>query len=291
MTGNEIARALERIRQENRQGATALTRDAVKLVIEALQKGADRESLAQIAVALAGARPMMALVFDFANRLLFWLDEVPRESLETLCRRYLRQMEEANRLAIGRAMELMRPYRTAVIHSASSMVAELLERLHEEGHSMRLFCTESRPAREGLSMGRRLCEAGMDVTLVVDAAAGLAMREADLFLIGADGIGVEGVVHKVGTYPMALAAREEGVELLCLATTMKIWPKERGPLTEPAKPPEEIGATGCLGGMNRYFDMTPLRLFTNIVTEAGVERGADVGIRCGSLPLHQRLRS
>ena len=103
-------------------------------------------------------------------------------------------------------------------HSASSLVAEALQQAHAAGGVRQVTCTGSRPAGEGVTLARRLGEAGLPVRLVIDAAAASLLPECDLVLLGADTVCAEGLVHKIGTLGLALAAQNFGVPVYALAT-------------------------------------------------------------------------
>src|SRR5579859_3800255 len=64
---------------------------------------------------------------------------------------------------------------------------------------------------------------GLAVTLVADAACGVFIGEATCVALGADSVRSDGsVVNKVGSYPLALVAREAGVPVYVLCETLKI---------------------------------------------------------------------
>lgn len=69
-----------------------------------------------------------------------------------------------------------------------------------------------------------------------------------------DAVTEDAVVNKVGTYPVALAAREAGVGCYAIASTQKLLPARL--CRDPAGP----------------FEATPLALFDAVLTEAGPRR-------------------
>ena len=93
---------------------------------------------------------------------------------------------------------------------------------------LRVTVCESRPLREGVTTAARCAEAGHTVELITDAAAGvhldaLAGNSAALVLVGADAITPSGgVINKVGTRLLALAAADARVPLYVIATTDKV---------------------------------------------------------------------
>ena len=85
----------------------------------------------------------------------------------------------------------------------------------ERGRRVAVFADETRPLLQGSRLTAwELSQAGIDVTVLADNMAASLMRggEIDLVIVGADRIAANGdVANKIGTYPLALAARHHGV--------------------------------------------------------------------------------
>jgi methylthioribose-1-phosphate isomerase len=153
------------------------------------------------------------------------------------------------------------------------------------GKSVRVLSDETRPLFQGARLTAWECQKmGIPVTLLCDNAAGwvLSRGEVDRIIVGADRIAANGdVANKIGTYPLAILAREHGVPFyvaaptstldLSLASGREIPIEERAPeeVTEPrgvrVAPP---GVTA----INPAFDVTPHQLVAAIVTEKGIAR-------------------
>ena len=71
---------------------------------------------------------------------------------------------------------------------------------------------------------RALAAAGIEPWLVTDAALPLLISQASAVWIGADAVTDAGVLNKIGSYTLALAAREHGVPVWALATRRKFLP-------------------------------------------------------------------
>jgi translation initiation factor 2B subunit (eIF-2B alpha/beta/delta family) len=290
MSPESLHRIVEEIARHNRRGATALTRLAAEAFARAAREGTENERLRNAAVALAEKRPMMASIFDFSNRLLFFLDEAPSGGeTAAFCLGYLRKMEEDAERVVNGAAALLRGKKSVFTHSFSSLACEALLRVHERGRRLRVYCSESRPANEGVELARRLCEAGVEVTLATDAAAAMLIERAEAVLLGADGIGAFGLVHKAGTRPLLLAAGECGIPAWSLAPLSKFWPAARARPVEPPRPADEVAASGCFGVYNRYFDITPTALLRGFVTEEGVLKPEEAEKKCRQKAVHPML--
>ncbi|MGH7150413.1 MAG: S-methyl-5-thioribose-1-phosphate isomerase, partial [Planctomycetota bacterium] len=121
------------------------------------------------------------------------------------------------------------------------------------------------------------------------SASGSLIRSGriGIVLVGADRIARNGdVANRVGTYPLALLAREHGVPFYVAAPIETI---DAQAADGAAIPVEERGEEEVLslGGrrlapegvkvFNPAFDVTPARLVTGIVTEAGLIPAPDEG--------------
>ncbi|HLF04793.1 MAG TPA: S-methyl-5-thioribose-1-phosphate isomerase, partial [Dehalococcoidia bacterium] len=155
----------------------------------------------------------------------------------------------------------------------------------ESGRRFRVFNTETRPWLQGARLTSwEFQQLGIPATLLVDSAAGMLMRRGEISCVitGADRIAANGdTANKIGTYALAVLARENGIPFyiaaptstvdLSLATGDDIAIEER-PSQEvthfQSKPTAPEGVTA----INPAFDVTPHRYIHGIVTEAGVAR-------------------
>ena len=151
----------------------------------------------------------------------------------------------------------------------------------EQGKRVRLVATETRPLLQGARLTTwELARDGIECTLIVDSAAGALMRRGaiDLVIVGADRVAANGdTANKIGTYPLALLAREHGLPFYVAAQTssidLSLASGDDIPIEE--RSPDEVLAFGAPEGVtaaNPAFDVTPHRLITAIVTERGVTR-------------------
>lgn len=283
--------ALERIRADRAHGASWLARAAAQALADACQAaalapGAD-ESVRDVHAAsraLAHARPSMAALANTVAHI--WMAgvpsaDVPRDAgaaAAALAR--LRDAAQAEVAQWSRAADEIltaaRPYLggTLLTHSRSGTVEHVLTHLVDApaAGSRAIFVTESRPGGEGVALARMLATAGWRVTLIADMACGLFAGQARTIVVGADSARADGgVVNKVGTYPLALAARDAGVPLYVLCETRKIAAPEY-PLAFEEMDAAELLPRPIPGvtARNPYFDLTPARLVMGIITERGV---------------------
>jgi methylthioribose-1-phosphate isomerase len=161
--------------------------------------------------------------------------------------------------------------------------------LLDEGRAPHVIVPETRPLLQGSRLTAwELSRAGVACTLITDNMVASRLRRGDVgcALVGADRIAANGdVANKIGTYPLALAARAHGVPFYVLAPTSTIDPATPDgaaiPIEERA-PQEVTGWRGVrsapegIGAWNPAFDVTPAELITAIVTDRGVLAPRDV---------------
>jgi methylthioribose-1-phosphate isomerase len=153
----------------------------------------------------------------------------------------------------------------------------------DAGKRVAVYADETRPLLQGARLTAwELAEAGIDVTLITDSMAGRVLHEGriDAVLVGADRIARNGdVCNKIGTYSVAVLARENGVPFYVCAplSTFDATLDHGGLIPIEERAPEEVtegfGRRTAPAGVKVYnpaFDVTPAALVTGIVTEVGV---------------------
>ena len=155
----------------------------------------------------------------------------------------------------------------------------------EMGKRVRVIANETRPLLQGARLTAwELARDGIDCTLIVDSAAGSLMRggSIDAVVVGADRLAANGdVANKIGTYTMAVLAREHDVPFyvaapmstidLSMASGDGIPIEERSPDEVTNAAGRRVAADG-IEALNPAFDVTPARFVSAIITERGVAR-------------------
>jgi methylthioribose-1-phosphate isomerase len=152
-----------------------------------------------------------------------------------------------------------------------------------EGKKIKVFADETRPFLQGARLTAwELQKNGIEVTLIPDVAAASLLREGHIqkVIVGADRIASNGdVANKIGTYPLALAAKTHGVPFYVVAPFSTIdWsildgmkiPIEERPESEVTFFLNQRTAPVGVQVRNPAFDVTPYELITGIVTERGI---------------------
>ncbi|CAI5484424.1 unnamed protein product [Closterium sp. Yama58-4] len=107
-------------------------------------------------------------------------------------------------------------------HGFSQVVLALLSEAAARGKFFSVIATEGRMDAAGQRMAAQLQRGGVPVTVVVDAAMGVAMERCDMVLCGAEGV-VEsgGVLSAVGVFPLAMVAKAMGKPFYVAAESYK----------------------------------------------------------------------
>jgi translation initiation factor 2B subunit (eIF-2B alpha/beta/delta family) len=212
---------------------------------------------------LSAARPDMGAIAHALGRVAASAQiasHLPPDELQRLV------SEEANALIAGRdraaasiAVHLAPSLQDALVltHSASATVREAV--LHTPPAS--LFCTASAPFEEGRGFAEDLRAEGLEVEVVEDDDVGQALETASFVLIGADTVYEDGSIkNKIGTRPLAEAARSIGVRTVVACEVLKL-----APVPPPAFEDEP-----------ELRDTTPSEVVDEIVTEEGPVAPQDV---------------
>jgi methylthioribose-1-phosphate isomerase len=154
---------------------------------------------------------------------------------------------------------------------------------HEQGKRVHVWVDETRPRLQGARLTAwELMRYDIPMTLIADNAAGQLMHtgQVDLVLVGADRVAANGdVANKIGTYKLAVLARENGIPFYSVAptSTVDLSLASGEQITIEERDPVEVTYVGGVGiapeGVPVYnpaFDVTPHRYVTGIVTEAGI---------------------
>jgi methylthioribose-1-phosphate isomerase len=262
-----------------------------------------REALSAVAVAnagLASTRPTAVNLFWALDRMRRVAEDGGWTSGEALAEALAQEavaihtedLEQSRRIGEHGAVLIPEAARVLTHCNAGGLATgglgtalAVLYAAHEQQKRLSVFVGETRPLLQGARLTAwELKKAGVPVTLMTDSMAGAAFARLgfDLVVVGADRIGRNGdTANKIGTYPLALLAREHGVPFYVAAPSTTFDPDLAGgqeiPIEERAGE-EVMGLAGVptappgIQVWNPAFDVTPHALVTAFITEGGVIR-------------------
>ena len=208
--------------------------------------------------------------------------------------RIVKEEDIAINHAIGRnGAPLVPDHKTILTHCNAGALATagygtalgVVRAAFDSGKQVDVFADETRPFMQGARLTVwELQRDGIPTTLITDNMAGHFMKSGRIgcVVVGADRITANGdVANKVGTYSVAVLAKENGVPLfvaapvstldLTLATGDLIPIEQRAAAEVTHVFGHQVAPEGT-AVQNPAFDVTPARYVTAIITEMGVAR-------------------
>jgi methylthioribose-1-phosphate isomerase len=155
----------------------------------------------------------------------------------------------------------------------------------EAGKRVAVLADETRPFLQGARLTAwELIKDGIDTTVITDNMSGSMMRlgHVDLVVVGADRIAANGdVANKIGTYSVAVLAKEHGIPFYVAAplSTIDLQTPDGSGIPIEERNEREVTHVGSArltpAGAhirNPAFDVTPAKFVTAIITERGIAR-------------------
>jgi len=242
-----------------------------------------RQRMAQLTQQFCDVRP----TFDFGglgSHIAEWFEQTHSdgtvgETISRQAREFGAQITRARGARAKRAaMILPNPARVMTHCNVSGELVAAANYCKELGKKFSVIATETRPYLQGTRLTAwELAQAGVPVSLIPDCAVAqvMAKGEVNAVIVGADRSAQNGdIINKVGTYPLALMAKEYGVPFYALVqdprslATGDDVPIEERPTSEllifQGQP---LIASGDQRIAARYpsFDLTPAALITRLV--------------------------
>ncbi|MEO8368351.1 MAG: S-methyl-5-thioribose-1-phosphate isomerase [Candidatus Solibacter sp.] len=249
---------------------------------------------------LAATRPTAVNLFWAIDRMKRLYDSLQGKPLAEIRERMVREailMREEdiaiNRAIGGHGAALVPDHKTVLTHCNAGALATagygtalgVIRAARESGKTIDVFADETRPFLQGARLTVwELQQDGIPTTLITDNMAGHFMKSGRIgcVVVGADRIAANGdVANKIGTYSVAVLAKENGVPFYVAAPVstldLTLTSGEQIPIEE--RPAAEVThmfghkvAPDGTAVMNPAFDVTPNRYVTAIITENGVAR-------------------
>ena len=254
-----------------------------------------REAVAADMQVLAASRPTAVNLFWALERMRRVLGHVQDETaIDTLLHEAMAIHDEdiAANFAMGEAgASLITGHGAVLTHCNTGSLATggygtalgVIRSAHRQGKLTQVFADETRPWLQGARLTAwELVKDNIPVKLLAEGAAASLMRseKPGWVIVGADRIAANGdVANKIGTYSLAVLARQHGVKFMVVAPTstvdMSIASGEDIPIEY--RDAQElmqlngvrIAAEGAQA-WNPVFDVTPAGLIDAVVTERGI---------------------
>ena len=257
-------------------------------------------SLAHICDVLAATRPTAVNLFWGMRRMKHKFNEVRSRPIDeikqTLVAEAQRMLDEdiAANEAMGQHGAVLLPSSGGVLtHCNAGALATcgygtalgVIRAAVDSGKKLHVFADETRPFLQGSRLTAwELMKDGIPTTVISDNMAGAMMRQGriDAVIVGADRIAANGdVANKIGTYTVAVLAKEHGIPFYVAApfSTIDLNTPDGSQIPIEQRSTREVThmagkqiAPDGVGVENPAFDVTPHEYVTAIITERGVLR-------------------
>jgi len=303
---SSYAQVAEAIQQMVVRGAPAIGASAAFGMVLAAQASTTDDiveftnEMNKAAEVLLAARPTAVNLNWAVSRMLQVLEKSEPGSTDDLRAAMLAQAQqiadqdvEINKRMATHGANLMKDNETVIHHCNTGALATVdwgtalgvIRMAHEQGKNPHVLVDETRPRLQGARLTAwELEQYQISYEIITDNAAGffLSSGKIDRVLVGADRVAGNGdVANKIGTYMLALAARDNQVPFFAVVptSTVDLTLQEGKLIPIEERDPGEVLGIQFLGeraspagakARNPAFDVTPHSLLTGIVTENGV---------------------
>ncbi len=265
------------------QGATNVAMSTVRGMKIAFNGGGSIEEVLRVGERLANTRlnePMARNAVKYIKHML-----KAGADIDTLIDEYGELIKKSKIKIREVGAENLHKYNVILTHCHSSTSTAILVELSKNNKDLKIVSTETRPKYQGRLTSKELVEAGIDVTMVVDSVASSFIVDdrylpVEAIIIGTDELLRNGIViNKVGSYQMALAAKNGNDDFYVATSLLKLDPERDESLPEvEMREASEVWeeAPENLKIINPAFEWIPPDLITGYITEAGLLRSKEL---------------
>ncbi|MCG7420561.1 S-methyl-5-thioribose-1-phosphate isomerase [Macrococcus epidermidis] len=268
---------------------------AYGVVIGALQYNGDKDFIIymqNVITRLSNTRPTAINLLWALDRMSQVITEDVNQSivaLEKLAQHIYEEDKSINDRIGKHTLPLIQPHSTFITHcnpgslatSALGTATAGFYLAHAQNIQFKVFSDETRPRFQGALTAFELSQAGIDVTTITDSTAATVLQQQDVtaVIVGCDRVALNGdVVNKIGTLPLAIAAKFYNVPFYVAAPTptfdLMVSSGDAIPIEE--RNAREVThiydnkVAADVAVYNPAFDITPNSLITGLITEHGI---------------------
>lgn len=258
-----------RIKDLEIQGAKPIAIESLKFLRNYAKERGFGKEFDRAAKRIELARPTAVVLHNC-------LEIIRKERNAEAIGKLISKLNQVTKEIAKRGSPLIKDGYTIMTHCHSEEAISIIEKAWKEGKKVKVYATETRPKEQGIITAHDLAEMQIPVTLIVDSAIESFIKEVDIVIVGSDAIRKEGIVNKIGTYPMAVVAREHKKPFYVAGDTLKLDGRKKLIIEErsPREICDERMATEDI--KNPAFDITPWKFVTRVVMEKGVMTPSNV---------------
>lgn len=256
-----------------------------------------KKKLEQVAAAMIELKPTMATIYNTRTLVFGLVDEYPDnadvktvgDAVITLCEKIIAHSYEAVQKLGEIGSNLIQNGETIMMNSYASSVMNVFGHAADAGKKFRVICPESRPLREAVNSANFLESKGIDVIFVTDGAMWENVRKADWCIAGSDTLSWDGrVANKIGTCQLSELAKLAGIPMYIASEVYKLDLRTRdgyrinldfrGKDQDNMTYPTDFPTMNHIKVVNQFFDITPAKNLTGLITEFGVIPSETIGL-------------
>ena len=143
------------------------------------------------------------------------------ESGKISFKKLLKHFDEAQEKINKNCLKLIKNKEIIFTHCHSTNVSGALIYAKKKGKRFEVYNTETRPLFQGRRTAKELRKAGIKVTMFIDSALGVALKDADIIFLGADALLKNGIINKIGSGVISKTAKQEKIPVYIVADSWK----------------------------------------------------------------------
>jgi len=159
---------------------------------------------------LINARPTEPLLVNVLNK-------ADKQTTKEILSHFENVQEKINKSAL----KLIKNNSIIFTHCHSTAVVKSLIYAKKKHKKFQIYNTETRPLFQGRKTADELRKAGIKVTMFIDSAIGLALKNATIIFLGSDAILKSGAINKIGSSMIAELASKHKIPIYILADSWK----------------------------------------------------------------------
>lgn len=262
---DSLEKVVENIKSVKIQGAKEIALYALKFLRNFCKKNGFKLKFEVATMILERSRPTAVVLHNCIEILM------KKRSLKTIDDLIKRLETSAERISRN-GRDLIKNNYTIMTHCHSGEAMTVIKRAWKDGKKVSVIATLTKPLDQGIRTVKELAQEKIPVTLIIDNAVGYFMKDVDIVLVGTDAIRLAppyGIVNKIGTLNLALAAKKYKKPFYVVGNTLKVDKRKKIVIEE--RPSSEVYKN--LKGVkirNPAFDIIAFNLIEYIITEKGI---------------------
>ena len=259
----DLNELLIRLKSLEIQGAKEIAIESLKFLRNYAKKNGFGRDFDKIAEKIEKTRPTAVVLHNC-------LEIIKKQrNIESISKLISKLNQATNEIA-KRGSRLIKDGYVIMTHCHSGEALSVIKQAWKEGKKIKVYATETEPKHQGIKTAKELAGMKIPVILIVDSAVEFFIKDVNIVMVGSDAIRKEGVVNKIGTYTMAVVAKEHKKPFYVVGNTLKL--DKRKKLVIEKRNPHEVymAHIKTLEVKNPAFDLTPWKFISRVVTEKGI---------------------